>query len=81
MYLLLSYKQRNYKRKYPKHTHTHTHTHKTNKQKQTNKQKLLQHSLLEKLEACALDRDTLCWVKNWLEGWAQRVVVSGVKLI
>ena len=25
-----------------------------------------------------LDRYTLCWVKNWLEGWAQRMV-NGVK--
>ncbi|GAB0207546.1 mitochondrial enolase superfamily member 1 [Grus japonensis] len=35
--------------------------------------------LLEKLAACGLDRCTLCWVKNWLEGQAQRVVVNGVK--
>ncbi|KAK4815364.1 LOW QUALITY PROTEIN: hypothetical protein QYF61_001352 [Mycteria americana] len=35
--------------------------------------------LLEKLAAHALDRRTLCWVKNWLDGWAQRVVVNGVK--
>ncbi|GAB0206386.1 mitochondrial enolase superfamily member 1 [Grus japonensis] len=35
--------------------------------------------LLEKLAACGLDRYTLCWVKNWLEGQAQRVVVNGVK--
>ncbi|GAB0207657.1 mitochondrial enolase superfamily member 1 [Grus japonensis] len=35
--------------------------------------------LLEKLAAHGLDRCTLCWVKNWLEGQAQRVVVNGVK--
>ncbi|NXN08623.1 RTJK polymerase, partial [Indicator maculatus] len=33
--------------------------------------------LLAKLPACGLDRCTLCWVKNWLDGWAQRVVVNG----
>ncbi|NWU09614.1 PO23 protein, partial [Cephalopterus ornatus] len=33
--------------------------------------------LLKKLAAHGLDRGTLCWVKNWLEGWAQRVVVNG----
>ncbi|KAJ7413316.1 rna-directed dna polymerase from mobile element jockey-like [Pitangus sulphuratus] len=33
--------------------------------------------LLEKLAAHGLDRCTLCWVKNWPEGWAQRVVVNG----
>ncbi|GAB0208251.1 mitochondrial enolase superfamily member 1 [Grus japonensis] len=35
--------------------------------------------LLEKLAADGLDRCTLRWVKNWLEGQAQRVVVNGVK--
>ncbi|KAK4809524.1 hypothetical protein QYF61_015081 [Mycteria americana] len=35
--------------------------------------------LLEKLAAHALDGCTLRWVKNWLEGQAQRVVVNGVK--
>ncbi|GAB0203588.1 hypothetical protein GRJ2_002824400 [Grus japonensis] len=35
--------------------------------------------LLEKLAAHGLDRHTLCWVKNWLEGQAQRVVVNGAK--
>ncbi|GAB0204832.1 hypothetical protein GRJ2_002948800 [Grus japonensis] len=35
--------------------------------------------LLEKLAAYGLDRRTLRWVKNCLDGWAQRVVVNGVK--
>ncbi|KAF4787402.1 hypothetical protein TURU_000030 [Turdus rufiventris] len=33
--------------------------------------------LLEKLAAHGLDRSTLCWVKNCLDGQAQRVVVNG----
>ncbi|PKU33784.1 rna-directed dna polymerase from mobile element jockey-like [Limosa lapponica baueri] len=38
------------------------------------------HSILvEKLAARGLDSSTLHWVKNWLEDWAQRVVVNGVK--
>ncbi|KAK4830696.1 LOW QUALITY PROTEIN: hypothetical protein QYF61_012865 [Mycteria americana] len=40
----------------------------------------ISHSiLLEKLAAYGLDKRTLCWVKNWLDGRAQRVVVNGVK--
>ncbi|GAB0186991.1 mitochondrial enolase superfamily member 1 [Grus japonensis] len=35
--------------------------------------------LLEKLAAHGLDGHTLCWVKNWLDDQAQRVVVNGVK--
>ena len=35
--------------------------------------------LLGKLAARGLDSFTLCWVRNWLEGHAQWVVVSGVK--
>ncbi|RMC09808.1 hypothetical protein DUI87_13595 [Hirundo rustica rustica] len=35
--------------------------------------------LLEKLAAHGLDRCTVCWVKNWLDGWEQREVVNGVK--
>jgi len=35
--------------------------------------------LLEKLAAHGLDGCTLRWVKNWLNGRAQRVVVNGVK--
>ncbi|RMC00768.1 hypothetical protein DUI87_22452 [Hirundo rustica rustica] len=34
-------------------------------------------TLLNKLAACGLDRSTLCWVRNWLDGQAQRVVVNG----
>ena len=41
---------------------------------------MVSHSiLLEKLAARGLDRYTLCWVKNWLHGRAQRVVVNRVK--
>ncbi|PKU31071.1 rna-directed dna polymerase from mobile element jockey-like [Limosa lapponica baueri] len=36
--------------------------------------------LLEKLAAHGLDESTLRWVKNCLEGQAQRVVVNGVKV-
>ncbi|PKU44208.1 rna-directed dna polymerase from mobile element jockey-like [Limosa lapponica baueri] len=36
-------------------------------------------SLLEKLAAHGLDGPTLCWVKNWLDGQAQRAMVNGVK--
>ncbi|PKU41780.1 rna-directed dna polymerase from mobile element jockey-like [Limosa lapponica baueri] len=40
----------------------------------------ISHSiLLEKLAAHVLDGHTLRWVKNWLDGQAQRLVVSGVK--
>ena len=35
--------------------------------------------LVEKLAAHGLNGCTLCWVKHWLDGWAQRVVVNGVK--
>ena len=35
--------------------------------------------LLEKLAADGLDGHTLRWVKNWLAGRAQTVVVNGVK--
>ena len=35
--------------------------------------------LLEKLEGHGLERNTLCRVKNWVEGQTQRVVVDGVK--
>ncbi|RMC21511.1 hypothetical protein DUI87_02377 [Hirundo rustica rustica] len=32
--------------------------------------------LLDKLAARVLDRSTLCWVRNWLDGRVQRVVVN-----
>ena len=35
--------------------------------------------LLQKLAVRGLDRYTLGWVRNWLEGQAQRVVVNGAK--
>ncbi|NXC20128.1 RTJK polymerase, partial [Corythaeola cristata] len=35
--------------------------------------------LVEKLLTAGLDRYTLHWVKNWLDGRAQRVVVNGAK--
>jgi len=35
--------------------------------------------LLEKLAARGLDGYILCWIKNWLNGREQRVVVNGVK--
>ncbi|KAK4824877.1 hypothetical protein QYF61_021084 [Mycteria americana] len=35
--------------------------------------------LLEKLPTCGLDSCTLRWVKNWLNGQAQRVVVNGLQ--
>ncbi|GAB0181703.1 mitochondrial enolase superfamily member 1 [Grus japonensis] len=34
--------------------------------------------LLEKLAAHGLDGHTLCWVKIWLDGWGQRVVMIGL---
>jgi len=38
------------------------------------------HSILmQKLAARGLEGCTVCWVKNCLEGQAQRVVVNGVK--
>ena len=36
--------------------------------------------LVEKLAAHGLDGCMLRWVKHWLDGWAQRVVVNGVNL-
>ena len=35
--------------------------------------------LVEKMAAHGLDGCMLRWVKHWLDGWAQRVVVSEVK--
>ena len=34
---------------------------------------------MEKLAVHGLDECTLCWMKHWLDGQAQRVVVNGVK--
>ena len=40
----------------------------------------ISHSIpLKELAAPGLDGCTLCWVKKWLNGRAQRVVVNGVK--
>lgn len=33
--------------------------------------------LLEKLAACTLDRSMAHWVRNWLDGQAQRVLLNG----
>ncbi|RMB98864.1 hypothetical protein DUI87_24408 [Hirundo rustica rustica] len=38
---------------------------------------LSRSTLLDKLAAHGLDRSTLHWVRNWLDGRAQRVVVDG----
>ncbi|KAJ7408324.1 hypothetical protein WISP_121646 [Willisornis vidua] len=38
-----------------------------------------ENTLLKKLASHGVDRYILRWVKNWLDGWAQRVVVNGVK--
>ena len=35
--------------------------------------------LVEKLAAHGLDGCMLCWVKHWLDGRAQRLVVNGIK--
>ncbi|PKU38309.1 rna-directed dna polymerase from mobile element jockey-like [Limosa lapponica baueri] len=35
--------------------------------------------LLEKLENHGIDKCTLRWIKNWLDGRAQRVVINGAK--
>ena len=41
--------------------------------------KVYRSIVLEKMAAHGLDRYILCWVKNWLEGWVQKVVVNGLK--
>jgi len=33
--------------------------------------------LLDKLSSCGMSRFTVRWVKNWLKGSAQRLVVNG----
>ena len=41
---------------------------------------IVSHSiLLGKMAACVLNTYTLCWVRNWLEGHAQWVVVNEVR--
>jgi len=41
---------------------------------------IISHSIfLQKWVTHGLDGHTLCWVKNWLDGQAQRIVVNGVK--
>ena len=40
---------------------------------------VLHNILMEKLASHGLDGHMLCWVKHCLDGWAQIVVVSGVK--
>ena len=35
--------------------------------------------LMEKLAAHGLDGHRFCWVKHWLDGQVQRVVVNGVE--
>ena len=37
--------------------------------------------LIEKLAAHGLDERTVCWIKPWLAGPSQRVVVNGAKSI
>ena len=34
---------------------------------------VLHNILMEKLASHGLDGHMLCWVKHWLDGWAQRV--------
>ena len=34
---------------------------------------------LEKLSACGLESYILCLIKNWMEGWVERVMVNGIK--
>ena len=41
---------------------------------------MFSHSILPgKLATHGINRHTLLWVRNWLEGRAQQVVVNGVK--
>ena len=40
---------------------------------------VLHNILVVKLSAHGLDGCTLRWVKHWLDGWAQRVMVNGVE--
>ena len=42
---------------------------------------VLHYILVEKLAAHCLDEYVLHWVKHWLDGWAQRVVINGLESI
>ena len=37
-----------------------------------------QSILLDRSPITQLDKDTTCWVNNWLVGWVQKVTVNGV---
>ncbi|XP_054047071.1 protein N-terminal glutamine amidohydrolase isoform X3 [Rissa tridactyla] len=42
-------------------------------------QRIPHRILMEKLAAHGLDEHAICWIKHWLDGQSQRVVVNGVK--
>lgn len=37
-----------------------------------------QSILLDKMSNTQLNKHVMCWVRNWITGWAQRVTVNGV---